>query len=175
MLAAYIGLGSNLGDSKVILQDAWAALGDEEGVELDCLSSPYVTAPVDMTSQHWFTNAVGRVRTSLEPQELLQRLLSVETSFGRTRDRGSFGYQDRSLDLDLLYVGRIVLDSPELILPHPRIEERMFVLVPLAEIAVDFVDFASGRPILELIDRLNERLVQSPQRKQEIIHSTWTD
>ena len=122
-MVAYIGLGSNLGDSKRILQDSWRALGEVEGIALDGLSSPYMTAPVGMTSNHLFTNAVGRLRVTLTPLELLQSLLTVEASFGRLRKERSFGYQDRSLDLDLLYYGDVAMDSPELILPHPRMHK----------------------------------------------------
>ena len=67
---AFIGMGSNLGDSKSLLQAAWQALGNVEGIVLDGLSSPYMTAPVDMTSQHWFTNAVGRLVVTLSPLDL---------------------------------------------------------------------------------------------------------
>lgn len=170
---AYIGLGSNLGDGKAILQDAWFALGEIDGITTEKLSSPYSTAPVDMASQHWFTNAVGRLQVNLEPLGLLQALLDVEVAFGRTRDDMVFGFQDRSLDLDLLYCGEIKMDSPELILPHPRIRERLFVLVPFVEIEPDYVDFSSGESITEMLDRLKKQLGESPRSKQEIIKSSW--
>jgi len=172
---AFIGLGSNLGDGKALLQGAWQALGDVDGIVLDGLSSPYMTAPVGMTSQHWFTNAVGRLQVLLSPLELLEVLLAVETSFGRTRDDKVFGYQDRSLDLDLLYYGNVIMDSPELTLPHPRIADRLFVLVPFAELEPDFRDGLSDKTIASMELRLRDRMGPEKAIKQEIIRGTWSE
>jgi len=172
---AFIGLGSNLGDGKMLLQGAWQALGEVDGIALDGLSSPYMTAPVGMTSRHWFTNAVGRIQVSLTPLELLAALLAVEASFGRTRDEKTFGYQDRSLDLDLLHFDDVVMDSPELILPHPRIGDRLFVLVPFAEIAPDFHDSLSGETITDKERRLREAMIASQSCPQEIIRGAWNE
>jgi len=172
---AFIGMGSNLGDSKTLLEEAWQALGKVDGIVLDGLSSPYMTAPVDMTSQHWFTNAVGRIQVKLPPLALLQVLLAVEASFGRTRGEKKFGYQDRSLDLDLLYYGDIVMDSPELTLPHPRIGDRMFVLVPLVELEPEFRDSLSKEPVTAIEARLRKRIESTTNKKQEIIHGLWNE
>ena len=172
---AFIGMGSNLGDSKSLLQEAWQALGNVEGIVLDGLSSPYMTAPVDMTSQHWFTNAVGRLAVTLAPLDLLKALLTVEASFGRTRSEQNFGYQDRSLDLDLLYYGKTVMDAPELTLPHPRIADRLFVLVPFAELEPDFRDSLSHETISSMEKRLYERLGSATNKKQEIIRGAWNE
>ncbi len=175
MVKAFIGMGSNLGDGKALLQGAWRALGEVDGIVLDGLSSPYMTAPVDMTSQHWFTNGVGRLRVSLSPRELLEVLLAVEASFGRVRDEKVFGHQDRCLDLDLLYYGNIIMDSPELTLPHPRIGERLFVLVPFAELEPDFRDSLSGKTIASMEKRLRDDLAPANNKKQEIIRGTWSE
>lgn len=172
---AFIGLGSNLGDGKTLLQGAWRALGDVDGIELDGLSSPYMTAPVGMTSQHWFTNAVGRLQVSLPPLELLKALFSIESLFGRTRDDKIFGYQDRSLDLDMLYYGNVIMDSPELILPHPRIGDRLFVLVPLTELEPDFMDGLSEKTIASMEIRLRDDMAPAKNKKQEIIRGTWSE
>jgi 2-amino-4-hydroxy-6-hydroxymethyldihydropteridine diphosphokinase len=172
---AFIGMGSNLGDGMTILQKAWQALGNVEGIVLDGISSPYTTAPVDMTSQHWFTNAVGRLQVSLAPLSLLKTLLNIEASFGRTRNQKVPGYQDRSLDLDLLYYGDIILESPELILPHPRIDERLFVLVPFAELEPDFFDQISGATIMDRELRLREEMAKTKDKEQEIIRGTWKE
>jgi 2-amino-4-hydroxy-6-hydroxymethyldihydropteridine diphosphokinase len=174
-VVAYIGLGSNLGDSKGTLLDSWHALGEVEGITLDGLSSPYMTAPVGMTSNHWFTNAVGRLRVTLTPLELLQSLLSVEASFGRLRGERSFGYQDRSLDLDLLYYGDVTMDKPDLILPHPRIGERLFVLVPLAELEPGFFDIFRGESIATMEERLRQQVDALSNREQEIARSSWDE
>lgn len=172
---AFIGLGSNLGDSKTLLQEAWLALGEVDGIVLAGLSNPYSSAPVDMTSQHWFTNAVGRLQVSLPPLELLKVLLEVEASFGRIRSEKTFGYQDRSLDLDLLYYGELVMDSPELILPHPRIGDRLFVLAPFAELEPDFRAAPGEETIAAMELRLRAALAKDPSKKQEIIPGSWTE
>lgn len=172
---AIIGLGSNLGNGRAILREAWATLGNVPGIGLDGLSSPYMTAPVGMTSRHWFTNAVGRLRVSLPPLELLYALLAAEKKFGRTRDSKGIDYQDRSLDLDLLYYGTQVMDSPELTLPHPRIGGRLFVLDPLAELEPDFRDCQSGMAISEMAKLLVQQIKVGESKKQEIIYGSWDD
>jgi 2-amino-4-hydroxy-6-hydroxymethyldihydropteridine diphosphokinase len=172
---SFISLGSNIGDGKNTLQGAWEALGNIEGIILDGLSSPYMTAPVDMSSQHWFTNAVGRLQVSFEPQELLNVLLEVENLFGRDRGTQGFGYQDRSLDLDLLYHGDVIMDTPDLTLPHPHIGHRLFVLVPFVELAPDFRDIVRGESIAAIERRLQESIADSTSKKQEIIRGTWNE
>jgi len=173
IVKAFISLGSNLGDGRTTLLDAWNALGEQAGIKLNGISSPYKTAPVDMDSQHWFTNAVGRLEVSLTPLSLLQALLRVEQMFGRTRNIKQFGYQDRSLDLDLLYYGDVTMDYPELILPHPRISERLFVLVPFAELEPEYMDAVSGKTIGSLVQQLKGRIVKKNRKDQEIICDKW--
>lgn len=131
---AWVALGSNLGDSQRILQQAWQQLGREEGVQTISLSHPYVTAPVGMASEHDFLNAVGILETELAPEPLLVLLQQLERGFGRLRKTGEEGYQDRLLDLDILYYGELMRRGDTLHLPHPHIAERLFVLAPLAEI-----------------------------------------
>ena len=171
--AAFIGLGSNLGDGKKILQEAWRALGRVAGIRPERLSGPYMTAPVGMESEHWFTNAVGCLTATLPPRELLQALMAVEAGFGRVRE--GEGYQDRCLDLDLLYYGDIVMDSPELILPHPRIGQRLFVLSPFAELEPDFIDPVTGQTIAAMEQRLQSAIVAGEAERQEIVRSGWDD
>lgn len=166
-------MGSNIGNGKRTLQDAWTFLGDLDGIELLQISSPYLSAPVDMVSQHWFTNAVGIVSTSLTPLDLLHRLLEVEAVFGRTRAETGFGYQDRSLDLDLLYFQEVVMDSPELILPHPHVGKRLFVLEPLSEVAFEFTAPVTGLGVAEMIERLHDNFRRGESKKQEITKSSW--
>lgn len=172
---AFIGLGSNIGDGKSTLKDAWQALGNIEGIVLDGLSDPYMTAPVDMTSQHWFTNAVGRLVVSLPPKDLLLAMFDVEKAFGRARNTHSFGYQDRSLDLDLLYYGDVIMDTPELTLPHPHIGKRLFVLVPFAELEPNFKDVNRGESIATMERRLRESIAATTSKKQEIIRGAWSE
>lgn len=169
----FIGMGSNLGNSPQTLLGAWEMLGQEAAIHCVTLSSPYVSAPVDMHSQHWFTNAVGELRTALTPDELLAKLMEIETALGRVRDGQAFGYQDRTIDLDLLYYGGMQQDDPELVLPHPHLHDRLFVLSPLAEIAPDFFDCRRGRTVRELHDRLMDRMAEGAVRRQEISRSIW--
>jgi len=170
---AYIGMGSNQGDGISILSRAWQSMGEVPDIKCLALSSPFKTAPVDMSSHHWFTNAVGRVATDLSPAELLQELLHIEASFGRKREAKSFGYQDRSLDLDLLYYGDQLLDSPDLILPHPRIRDRLFVLIPLLELAPDHKDPLSGETVRGMERELKKRMKDKIVEQQEVIGSSW--
>jgi len=175
-VTAYIGMGSNLGDGKATLMEAWEALGDIEGIFTDRISSPYKTAPVEMTSQHWFTNAVGRLEVTISPPELLKNLLEVEALLGRSRKKGTFGYQDRSLDLDLLYFDDVVMDDPDLTLPHPRISGRLFVLEPLAELSPDFIgDLMSERTVRQMVQDLREQMTGKNGKSQEIIRDTWDE
>jgi 2-amino-4-hydroxy-6-hydroxymethyldihydropteridine diphosphokinase len=174
-ITAFIGLGSNLGDGKRTLQAAWEQLGRLQGVRLCALSHPYGTAPVDMESSNWFTNAVGKIETTLSVEELLGSLLALETAFGRTRDYDKTGYQDRSLDLDILCFGDKVVDSPNLTLPHPRMAHRLFVLVPFAEIAPDHRNSPNGLTIGEQCAQLLEHIGSGRNTQQELNRQTWED
>jgi 2-amino-4-hydroxy-6-hydroxymethyldihydropteridine diphosphokinase len=133
MVTAYIGLGSNLGSRHANLLQAWARLGEVKGVKLLLLSEPYSSEPIGMESTNWFINAAGSLQTSLQPEELLAQMFAIEAALGRKRDLTG-KTEDRSLDLDLLYWGDRVSDDPEMLLPHPEIARRLFVLLPLAEI-----------------------------------------
>jgi len=166
-------MGSNLGDGIFILNEAWKSLGEVEGIRLLARSSPYKTAPVDMDSHHWFTNSVGRIETDLSPFALLGSLLQVETAFGRTRGAKSFGYQDRALDLDLLYYSDEIMDTPELILPHPRIRDRLFVLAPLMELAPDLKDPLSDETVSGMERQLKNRITDKMFSRQEIVRGKW--
>jgi 2-amino-4-hydroxy-6-hydroxymethyldihydropteridine diphosphokinase len=131
---AYIGLGSNLGDRERTLQGAVEALGAEDGVEVAALSTLSDTDPVGFLDQPRFLNGVAALDTTLGARELLTLLLEVERRFGRSRE-GVPAQGPRTLDLDLLLYGDLVLAEPGLQVPHPRLHERAFVLEPLAELA----------------------------------------
>lgn len=129
---ACIGLGSNLGPSLRLLQAAWRLLGRHPAIETLRLSSPYRTQPQGLDTDHWFINAAGLLRTSLTPEALLAHLHELENQHGRVRSPHATEYQDRTLDLDLLLYGDLILRQSTLTLPHPRMLERRFVLAPLA-------------------------------------------
>ncbi len=135
MAIAFIGLGSNLGDGPRNLLAVWERLGKSEGISLLSLSNPYRTEPLGIATQLWFTNAVGKVETSLSCEDLMKVLLRIEREMGRDRTSGP----DRTVDLDMLYYDGLVLEFENLRVPHPEIQNRLFVLAPLLEMAPDFV------------------------------------
>ena len=171
----YIALGSNLGDGMHTLLKAWALLGKHDGITLSALSPPFLTAPVDMTSQNWFTNAAGCLSTRHTPLALLDILLETEAILGRARDADTTTYQDRIIDLDLLYFGSVILDTPRLVLPHPRRDKRLFVLAPMTAIAPEFVDPGHLQTIAELHHQLLEKIRNNQVDKQEIKVSLWPE
>lgn len=128
---AYVALGSNLGAKEQNLRRALLLLL-QNGIEVEQVSSFIITEPYGVTDQPQFLNGVCRVRTVLPPLELLRTLLAVERQMGRVRLRH---WGERNIDLDLLLYEDVLLDTPELRLPHPDMQNRDFVLLPLAEIA----------------------------------------
>ncbi len=143
---AYIGLGSNLGDRLGHIVEALQLL-IRDGVEVVRCSQLYETEPVGMDSALPFYNGVCEIRTRLTPQELMKLLLQVETALGRDRSRG----MDREIDLDLLHYVGVSIDLPGLKLPHPRLQQRRFVLEPWAEIAPDLEIAPLSSTIEELL------------------------
>ena len=139
---AFIGLGANLGDPEAQVRRAFAALTELPGTRLLAASSLYRSAPVGYTVQPDFVNAVAQIETRLGAEALLRELLATEARFGRVRQ---FPNAPRTLDLDLLLYGDRVIAEPGLVVPHPRMHERAFVLAPLAEIAPDTVIPGKGR------------------------------
>jgi 2-amino-4-hydroxy-6-hydroxymethyldihydropteridine diphosphokinase len=129
---AFIALGSNLQNPEHQVQQALEAIKSHKEIQFLKASSLYKTAPVGYDNQDDFINAVVEIKTDLAPIQLLRSLLSIENTFGRERP---FPNAPRVLDLDLLLYDDIVMDSAELTLPHARMHERGFVMIPLAEIA----------------------------------------
>jgi 2-amino-4-hydroxy-6-hydroxymethyldihydropteridine diphosphokinase len=151
--SAFIGLGSNLSCPDAQVHSALAALDRIESTRVRAASSLYRSAPVGIAEQPEFVNAVARVTTSLEPRLLLQRLLALEVAQGRVR---TVRNGPRTLDLDLLLFGSQCIDQPGLVVPHPRMHERAFVLIPLFEIAPDLDIPGHGR-VADLIGRIGTR------------------
>jgi 2-amino-4-hydroxy-6-hydroxymethyldihydropteridine diphosphokinase len=137
-----------------MLHDAWQTLVALPGICPLALSLPYKTRPVGMESRHWFINAAGLLKTTLGPEPLLDTLLQVEEQFGRVRSAGSSGYHDRTLDLDLLLFDELVMATEKLVLPHPAMDERLFVLLPLCEIGPHLYHPLQQKTIAELLAAL---------------------
>lgn len=140
---AFVGLGSNLGDPRRQVELAFGELAALASTRLVARSSLYRSAPWGVTDQPAFVNAVAELESSLPPRELLQALLAIEQRHGRVRDGTRWG--PRTLDLDLLACGDLQFDEAGLVLPHPELARRAFVLVPLAEVAPDFIVAGAGR------------------------------
>jgi 2-amino-4-hydroxy-6-hydroxymethyldihydropteridine diphosphokinase len=153
---AYVALGSNLRDPVRQVMDAFEELARLPDTRLTARSSLYRTAPVGKVDQPDFINAVARLETGLPAQSLLDRLLEIEREHVRVRTERN---GPRTLDLDLLLYGTQRIDLPGLTVPHPRMQERAFVLVPLAEIAPGLELLGAGR-VQELVARADARAVQ---------------
>jgi 2-amino-4-hydroxy-6-hydroxymethyldihydropteridine diphosphokinase len=152
---AYIALGSNLGDRRGALDGAIAALVGTAGVVVRKVSSFHETEPVGgPPGQGLFLNAAAVLETTLDPFELLQVLQQIEARFGRVR---TVRWGERALDLDLLLFGDQVVATPELVIPHPHMAERLFVLAPLAEIAPDAIDPVTNQTIIGMLAGLEGR------------------
>lgn len=141
---AYVGLGSNLGDKEANIKKALEMLNTSPGVRVKRAASLYRTAPVGYTGQDWFLNTVAEVETSLSPHELLSLLLAVEERLGRVR---TVRWGPRTVDLDLLLFGGEEINTPDLVVPHPRMGERAFVMVPLAELAPELTVPGRGKAV----------------------------
>lgn len=131
MITVYIALGTNVGEREANLLQALQLL-PESGVQIKRVSSIYETEPVDYLEQEWFLNAVLEAQTELDALDLLSALRIIETRMGSKK---AFAKGPRKIDLDILLYGNESIDTPELQVPHPRMLERKFVLIPLAEIA----------------------------------------
>jgi 2-amino-4-hydroxy-6-hydroxymethyldihydropteridine diphosphokinase len=138
---AYVGLGGNLGDARATVQAGLAALAANAEVALVACSSLYRSAPVEAGGPD-FINAVAAIDTTLSPAQLLAVLQAIELDHGRQRP---YRNAPRTLDLDLLLHGATVMDTPTLTLPHPRLQQRAFVLQPLLELAPDLTLPGHGR------------------------------
>ncbi|MDJ0724077.1 MAG: 2-amino-4-hydroxy-6-hydroxymethyldihydropteridine diphosphokinase [Prochloraceae cyanobacterium] len=152
MVSCAIALGSNLGDSLNILEDSLQRLTADRNISLTSLSNWYRTRPIGPPQPDYFNGCAILEVKSLTPHQLLATLLGVENQFGRVRDRF---WGPRTLDLDLLLYGDLILNSPSLEIPHPRMRERAFVLVPLASIAPDWIEPVTKLSIAQLLERVD--------------------
>ena len=164
MPLAYIGFGSNIGDRLTHIQNAIQNLSKTEGITLRQISSLYKTDPVGYEAQAQFLNGVAAIQTTLSPLPLLHILKDIETAIGR-KHRTRWG--PREIDLDILIYGDMCLQTEKLVIPHPEMHRRGFVLVPLAEIAPNLVHPVFQETIQTLHNRLEDD--KSVLRKEDCI------
>jgi len=159
----YLSLGSNMGDREANLRAAIAALAGT-GVRVTRVSSFYETEPVDFLEQPWFLNCVLEGETELEPLALLRELRQIETRMGSKK---LIAKGPRLIDMDILLYGQEAIDIPELQVPHPRMTERRFVLVPLAEIAPELRHPSWNASVEELLARTVDRSAVRRYREEK--------
>lgn len=151
---AYLSAGSNLGDRVENIQRGAGALVRSGDVGIFARAGYYSTAPMDYTDQPWFINTAFAIRTRLSPDMLLLRLKAAEQAMGRKT--GGIRFGPRILDFDIIFYNNLIMDTRQLVIPHPRMHARGFVLHPLCDICPDFVHPALGKTVDELLSGLDE-------------------
>lgn len=164
METVFIGIGGNLGDARGICLGAIEALRQRREIDVQKVSSLYRTRPLGPIVQEWFINAAVQCRSRVEPEALLAVLMDIEEQFGRKRD---VRWGPRTLDLDLLAFGDRIVSLPNLRIPHPGLHERLFVLVPLAEIAPKWVHPELWMTAEDLLKRLSGAATDREIRRVE--------
>ncbi len=152
MSLVYLILGGNRGNRREIISSAIDLVTSKIGLKISA-STLYESEPWGFTSE-LFVNQVIAIKTNMSPEEILSASQQIEVQLGRIRNRA--GYEARTIDIDLLYYDSMVLDSPDLTIPHPHIADRRFVLVPLAEIAPDYIDPLSGKKVIEMLQECSD-------------------
>ena len=148
MVQAYLGLGSNIGDRKQQLLKAIDLIGNIKGIKVTKQSSIYETAPIGYTDQPNFLNLCLEIETELSPQQLLKHCLDIEQQLHRVRE---IRWGPRTLDIDILLYSDDIIETDNLSVPHPRMQERAFVLIPLNDIASDKQDPRLNQKIRDLV------------------------
>lgn len=148
----FLGIGSNVGDKLSNIRKAIVGIKEIRGVEVTKISPFYLTSPVGPEDQDWFVNGVLSANTTRTPWDLLSEIFRIEKYLGRKRDRP---WGPRTIDIDILFYGDLVLTTQELVIPHPELHKRAFVLVPLRDIAPNFVHPVLGLSVKELNEGLN--------------------
>ena len=150
MAEIYLGLGTNLGDKEANLDMAMEEIRKQVG-EILSLSAYYITEPWGFDSKNAFLNAVCKISTSLSPLDVLLTTQSIEKDLGRMKKSVNGQYSDRPIDIDILLYNDIVLDSPNLTIPHPLMHKRTFVMEPLSEIAPELVHPVLHKSMKEIL------------------------
>ena len=153
--SVFVLLGSNLGDRELLVNQACKMMGERCG-EIVAKSRLYESEPWGFKSEHWFLNQVVKLKTSLTPDELMRELLAIEKELGRDRSTPHEGYVSRPMDLDILYFGNEIIDTQLVTAPHPRLHQRRFTLLPLCDVAPDFVHPLLKKSNLQLLDECQD-------------------
>ena len=151
----FVLLGSNLGDRELLVNQASKMMRERCG-KIVAKSRLYESEPWGFKSEHWFLNQVVKIETALSPDDLMKELLDIEKELGRDRSVPHEGYVSRPMDLDILYFGNKIIDTQMVIAPHPRLHERRFTLLPLCDVAPDFVHPVMKKTNLQLLDECQD-------------------
>ena len=149
MAIVYVSLGSNKGDRIGYVQQAASLLGADEGISIVRTSAFYESEPWNMNTKNWFVNAVVEAKTKYSPQELLEVCQRIEKQLGRTSEEKN-QYQDRTIDIDILFYNKDIINEENLIIPHKYVHLRAFTLVPMMELNSDFVHPVLHKNIVEM-------------------------
>lgn len=155
MSIVYLCLGSNMGDRFSLLQNAVNLFSLSDSCSIIRTSALYETEPWGYKNQEWFLNIIVEIKTSLNPQELLSKCQEIENFLGRDRNC-EVRWGERTVDVDILFYGKEIINEPNLTVPHKRIHERAFVLVPLLELIPDFIHPVLNKSISQLYDELED-------------------
>jgi len=150
----FLGLGSNLGDKEKNISDAYTWIEERIG-KIVSKSAFYVTPPEGFLSENWFINTVCEVASDLSVNNIFAIIQTIERQLGRTEKSENGNYADRQIDIDILMIDDLIIDSPELTVPHPRMHLREFVLVPFSEIAPQMLHPILKQTIGELLEKLH--------------------
>lgn len=150
MAIVYLSLGSNSGDRIGFVQQATSLLAAADGITIVRTSAFYETEPWGMESENWFVNAVVEIKTTLSPRDLLKECQRIEKQLGRQHKSMNKGYADRTIDIDILFYNKDIINEDDLVIPHKYLHLRAFTLVPLLELIPNFEHPVLHRTISEL-------------------------
>ena len=154
MQIAYLSIGSNLGNKKKNLNDAIELLKKHDAIEITDISGFYKTEPQNFKDQDWFVNAALKIKTDLEPEDLLSAIQNIEKNLDKGGKPYRFG--PRIIDLDIIYYANFVLKTDKLEIPHPRMHERCFVLIPMCDIGANEIHPVLKKRSDELLNKIEK-------------------